>query len=169
MLIVVFVAVKQGGPGHGEMGFAQTNTVVAPAKSLPVPAMLLPPPSTPAVGETTVTPGLTWYVYLSPVDMALTPPTLCTVMSTGPTACTGMSCRVILVTLLMVKQGLVGVPGHGTMLTSVAPTKTSVAAKLALDTPLFDSKPVPVTTIGPLWPPVGPVGGETPVTVGTGA
>src|ERR1039457_7460453 len=90
MLIVVFVAVKQGGPGHGEMGFAPTNTVVAPVKSLPVTVMLLPPPSTPAVGETPVTAGLTWYVYLSPLDMALTPPTLCTVMSTGPTACTGI-------------------------------------------------------------------------------
>jgi hypothetical protein len=74
---------------------------------------------------------------------------------------------VIFVGLVTVKQGLAGDPEHGDVEISVVSTTTWVAAKLASGA-LFASNPVPFT-VTTFAPPVAPVLGETPVTVGTGA
>ena len=59
-----------------------------------------------------------------------------------------------------------GAPGQ-VPVTGVPPTLTDVTVKSALP-PLLELKPVPVTVMV-LPPAIGPAGGATPVTVGTGA
>ena len=89
------------------------------------------------------------------------PPAVVTVMSTVPAACAARSMTLIAVGLVTVKQGAVGVVGHGVVLMLV-PTFTLVALN---PVPL---KPVPLTVMV-LAPDAGPAIGDTPVTVGTGA
>jgi hypothetical protein len=93
--------------------------------------------------------------------VVLVPPTVVTVMSTVPTACAARSMTLIEVELFTVKQGAVGVVGHGVALMPV-PTFTLVALN---PVPL---KPVPLTVM-PVLPAAGPAEGDTPVTVGIGA
>jgi hypothetical protein len=161
--------VKQGAVGvvgHGVvLMLVPTFTLVAlnpvPLKPVPVTVMVLVPDAGPAGIATLATVGTGAYVYWSLLLMALVPPTVVTVTSTVAAACAGRSSTLITVGLVTVKQGDVGDPGHGVALMLV-PTFTLVALN---PVPL---KPVPVTVMV-LVPAARPAGGDTPVTVGTGA
>ena len=169
MIEVEVFTVKQGAVGvvgHGVvLMLVPTFTLVAlnpvPLKPVPVTVMVLVPDAGPAGIATLATVGTGAYVYWSLLLMALVPPTVVTVTSTVAAACAGRSSTLITVGLVTVKQGDVGDPGHGVALMLV-PTFTLVALN---PVPL---KPVPVTVMV-LVPAARPAGGDTPVTVGTGA
>src|SRR5580704_12261825 len=169
LIAVELVTVKHGAVGvvgHGvAVTLVPTFTLVAlnpvPLKPVPVTVIPVPPAAGPAGGDTPATVGIGAYVYWSAPDGVLVPPMVVTVMSTVPAACAARSFTVIEVEVFTVKQGAVGVVGHGVVLMLV-PTFTLVALN---PVPL---KPVPVTVI-PVPPAAGPAGGDTPATVGIGA
>ena len=169
LIEVGLVTVKHGAVGvvgHGvAVTLVPTFTLVAlnpvPLKPVPVTVIPVPPAAGPAGGDTPATVGIGAYVYWSAPDGVLVPPMVVTVMSTVPAACAARSMTLIAVGLVTVKQGAVGVVGHGVVLMLV-PTFTLVALN---PVPL---KPVPVTVI-PVPPAAGPAGGDTPATVGIGA
>ena len=155
-----------GDPGHGvALMLVPTYTLVAlnPVPLKPVPVTVIPvlPAAGPAEGDTPVTVGTGAYVYWSAPDVGLVPPTVVTVMSTVPVPA-GRSFTLIEVALVTVKHGEVGVPGHGVAVIGLVPMLTCVALKLV---PL---KSVPLIVI-PVPPTATLAGGDTPVTVGTGA
>jgi hypothetical protein len=118
-------------------------TAVAPVKLLPVMVTLVPPAIGPPVGETPVTVGAAKNVNWSALLVADVPPTVVTVTSTVPAASAGVT-AVIVVALTTVKLAADTLPN----LTALAPVK-----------------PVPViVTLVP--PAVGPLVGDTAVTVG---
>ena len=94
---VALFTVKHGDAPHTVFTSAvSTNTSVTPVKLVPVTTTEVPPAVGPAAGTTFVTVGAATNVYLSPAEIALSPPTVSTLTSTGdPGACAGRSTVIV--------------------------------------------------------------------------
>jgi hypothetical protein len=118
-------------------GFAPKSTAVAPVKVVPVTVTLVVPVLCPEVGLTPVTVGAGAGVYVnwSAVLVALVPPGVVTVTSTGPVPLPVGAVAVMLVALLTVKAAVV-VP-KSTLLAPVKLVPVTVTDVPAVTEPEF--------------------------------
>jgi hypothetical protein len=121
-------------------------TAVAPVNPVPVTVTVVLPAAGPLTGEMPVTVGTGAYVNWSSVPVALVPPGVVTVISTIP-----------------------AVPAGDFMVREVAEATTRLVPAVDPNfTAVAPINPVPVT-MTEVPPAIGPLTGEMPVTVGTGA